>query len=285
MYVEVTDDEEGGGMFEIAVAVTAGVRGGLELGKRGVFYDLDGKEWNARVVDIVENPISFLEAVQAPFIKVKRFLAEKAEAFAGARSRSLEDAATRVTDDLQKGKVSEKAESASVSTGGLRDVLLGGGLAFAAIGSTLAYVMSTLAEISLIKAGTTLLVIVSVVALFTIIAGWSKLRHRDMSALLEAAGWSVNFRMYMTHQLGDLFTRTPGLPKGARKNRHDLVRRFLRRTGSRRLNWTRIVILVVVLAAAGFFALMVYSEGDWSAKLQWLLPGSANQASSRAGSG
>lgn len=271
MYVEITDDARDGERFEIAVAVTAGVKGGIELGKRGVFYDLDGKEWNARVVDIIENPISLREAIQAPFIKVKRFLAEKAEAFVGTRARSLEDAATQITGDIEKGEVTEKTQKpVSAPTGGLRDVLLGGGIAFAAIGSTLAYLMNTMAEINLINAGTTLLVIISVVVLFTTLSGWSRLRHRDMSALLEAAGWSVNFRMYMTHQLGQLFTRTPGLPKGAKKDRHDLVRRFLGRSRFRTLSWTGLVILAVALGAVAFFALGVDLEDAWSAILLWL---------------
>jgi len=275
MYVEITDDKKDGEMFEIAVAVTAGVKGGIELGKRGIFYDLDNREWNARVVDIVENPISLREAILAPFVKMKRFLSEKADAFVGTRVRSLEDATTHVIDDPQKSKTPEKAEKPvvldSARTSGLRDVLLGGGIAFAAIGSSLAYAMNTLAEISLIKASTTLLVVVLVVICFTTIAGWSKLRHRDMGALLEAAGWSVNFRMYMTHQLGNLFTRTPGFPKGAKKDRHDMVRRFLRQRHRRKLGWTKILILSIAFGVVVLFALMWGFEIDWKTMLLRLI--------------
>ena len=66
----------------------------------------------------------------------------------------------------------------------MRDLLLGGGIAFAAIGSSLAYVISTLSEISLLRVGITLMSLVLVVALFSALAGWNKLRKRDMSALL-----------------------------------------------------------------------------------------------------
>ena len=88
------------------------------------------------------------------------------------------------------------------------------------------------------------------VALFSALSGWNKLRRRDMSALLEACGWSVNFRMYMTRRLGYLFSRTPHLPEGARKERRDLVTLFLRQTGHGAFRWTRTRVGLVSLLAA-----------------------------------
>jgi hypothetical protein len=91
---------------------------------------------------------------------------------------------------------------------------------------------------------------VLVVALFSGLSGWNKLRRRDMSALLEACGWAVNFRMYMTPGLGYLFSHTPNLPEGARRERRDLVTLFLRQTGYRTSRWTRVgraFLLVAVL--------------------------------------
>ena len=42
----------------IAAAVTAGVRGGISIGKRGIFYDRDNQEWDATIVDLIVQPIS-----------------------------------------------------------------------------------------------------------------------------------------------------------------------------------------------------------------------------------
>jgi hypothetical protein len=68
-----------------------------------------------------------------------------------------------------------------------------------------------------------------------------------MSALLEACGWAVNFRMYMTRRLGHLFSHTPHLPEGARKERRDLVTLFLRqRYGAFR--WTRVGLISLMAA-------------------------------------
>ena len=70
-----------------------------------------------------------------------------------------------------------------------------------------------------------------------------------MSALLEACGWAVNSRMYMTKRLGYLFSHTPNLPKGARKERRDLVTLFVRETGYGAFRWTRTRVGLVSLLA------------------------------------
>ncbi len=137
----------------------------------------------------------------------------------------------------------------------MRDMLLVGGIAFAAVGSSLVYLIKTLSDISLLKAGLALLSLVLVVALFSALSGWNKLRKREMSDLLEACGWAVNFRMYMTRRLGYLFSHTPHLPEGARKEHRDLVTLFLRQTGYAAFRWTR-VGLVSLLAALLTVALL-----------------------------
>ena len=246
VYAEITVSQEQGRSFEIAAALTAGGQGAIEIGKRGIFYDLQGKEWDARVVDMVENPISLWEAIKSPFVKTQRLLSEKVEAFAGTRAGALEKATTEITTKMEKGESLQQpaqvpsAGAAPPSGSGMRDMLLFGGIAFAAVGSSLVYLIKTLTDIGLLNAGLALVSLVLVVILFSALSGWSKLRKRDMSALLEACGWAVNFRMYMTRGLGYLFSHTPNLPEGARKERRDLVTLFLRQTGYRTSRWTRV---------------------------------------------
>ena len=255
VYAEITVSSEQGRSFEIAAALTAGGQGAIEIGKRGIFYDLQGKEWDARVVDVVENPISLWEAIKSPFVKTQRLLSEKVEAFAGTRAGYLEKATTEITTKMEKGESLQQpvpvpsAGVAPPSSSGVRDLLLVGGIAFAAVGSSLVYLIKTLSQIPLLKAGLALVGLVLVVILFSALSGWSKLRKRDMSALLEACGWAVNFRMYMTRRLGHLFSHTPHLPEGARKERRDLVTLFLRqRHGAFR--WTRTRVGLISLLAA-----------------------------------
>ena len=245
-YAEITVPEEQGRSFEIAAALTGGGQGAIEIGKRGIFYDLQGKEWDARVMDMVENPISLAEAIKSPFVKAKKLLSGKVEAFVGSRAGDLEKSTSEITTKMEKGESFQQAAevptagAAPPSDSGMRDMVLAGGIAFAAVGSSLVYLLNTLSQISLLNAGLALLSMVLVVAVFSGLSGWNKLRRRDMSALLEACGWAVNFRMYMTRGLGYLFSHTPNLPEGARKERRDLVTLFLRQTGYRTSRWTRV---------------------------------------------
>jgi len=255
VYAEIRMAQEQGRTFEIAAALTSGGQGAIEIGKRGIFYDLQGKEWDARVVDMLKNPISLAEAIKSPFVKAKKLLSEKVEAFVGTRVGDLEKATTEITTKMEKGDPLQQpaevpsAAAAPPSGSGMRDVMLVGGIAFAAVGSSLVYLLNTLSQISPLKAGVTLVSLVLVVALFSALSGWSKLRRRDMSALLEACGWAVNSRMYMTRRLGYLFSHTPNLPKGARKERRDLVTLFVRETGYGAFRWTRTRVGLVSLLA------------------------------------
>ena len=79
--------------------------------------------------------------------------------------------------------------------------------------------------------------------------GYLKLRARDMSAMLEAAGWAVNFRMKLTRRLGRLFTRRPGLPKDAVREHRDLLEVFSKQIGETSFSWRRAVIFTIGLLA------------------------------------
>ena len=267
VYAEIILPQEQGRSFEIAAALTGGSQGVIEIGKRGIFYDLQGKEWDARVVDMVDNPISLGEAIKSPFVKAKKLLSEKVEAFVGTRAGALEKTTTEIATKMEKGESLQQpaqvpsAGAAPPSSSGMRDLVLAGGIAFAAVGSSLVYLIKTLSQIDPLNAALALLALLLVVALFSALSGWNKLRRRDMSALLEACGWAVNSRMYMTRRLGYLFSRTPHLPEGARKERRDLVTLFLRQTGHGAFRWTR-VGLVSLLAALLTVALLSMLWGN-----------------------
>ena len=76
--------------FELVVAVTSGQRGGIAAGKRGVFFDIEEREWDARILEVVENPISLWEAVKAPFQRIAGLAAKKVERIAAKQTESIE---------------------------------------------------------------------------------------------------------------------------------------------------------------------------------------------------
>jgi len=233
LYVEVTGRQDKDIKFEIVAPVTSGSAEGLCIGKRGIFYTVDGREWDAEVVDIVMNPISVWESVKAPFQKFADFIKKQIE---------------KITKSSEEKLVS--TPSSPNASGAARDLLLGGGIAIAALGSSFAYITKALSEVNPTKVLIALLGLAMVVLLPCIFAGFVKIRKRDMSGLLEASGWAVNVRMRINTTMGRLFTHTPPLPKEAFKERRDTIAKFVkefRTHTSQSIRPTTFVLVVIFL--------------------------------------
>jgi len=250
VYASITERDGKPAVYEVVTPVTSGDRGRLRVGKRGLFIDRAGKEWDATVVDILENPVSLSEAVRAPFRRASAFVNKRIEELAARTQESSEKAGTaRLADTVDHGLPAgpPPAEAAAVKKAdgiGMRDLMLGGGIAFAALGSALAYVVSALAKVEALNVIAALSSIVVAVAALSAFLAWLKLRRRDMAPLLEANGWALNAHMGVTARLGHVFTRIPALPAEAVFERVDA----LVLPGGTRPTRRRILLALLVLA-------------------------------------
>jgi hypothetical protein len=95
-------------------------------------------------------------------------------------------------------------------------MLIGGSVAFAAIGTAVAYITNTLTKLTWWQFLAGFGGVVGLVLLPATVLAFIKLRRRDLSAIIEASGWAVNARMRLTHRLGRAFTIRPDYPKGSR---------------------------------------------------------------------
>jgi len=66
IYAEISGGD-GGRLYEVAVPVTWGGKGNLQVGSLGLFVDRQGRELNARLVEVVENPIRVWPVLALPF--------------------------------------------------------------------------------------------------------------------------------------------------------------------------------------------------------------------------
>jgi len=228
LYVEVALPD-GSGTYEVAVPVTSGGEGNLCVGKRGVFYDVAGRECDARVVAVIDNPVSLREAMVSPLRRLGKLLTGKIESITTEAEKKLDMQASGAMDQVAPTAAGAKPAkpapkpSSAMSTGGL---LVGAGVATAALGSAVAYITKTLADTSVLAILVGVLVAVLLVMLPTSIIGALKLRKRDISAILEGSGWGINARMRLTRAQGKFFTRRPPYPKGAvgvRRGRRGLI--------------------------------------------------------------
>ncbi|MFH1731742.1 MAG: hypothetical protein ABIF82_08840 [Planctomycetota bacterium] len=234
LYVEVVPAGEGRPKYEAAVPVTSGGKGNLCVGKRGVFEDVDRVLHDAKVVQIIENPISVTEALASPFQRLGGLVTSKIGGLTAEAEKKLDAAGTSTLAAVTAApkEPAATAAPAAASGPGAGNLLMGGSIAVAALGSAAAFITKTLAGLKwytviggLVGAVLAVMVPISIVALM-------KLRRRDLSAILEGSGWAINARMRLTMSQARFFTRRPRYPVGA--------------VGVYRPAWPLLVVIVVV---------------------------------------
>ncbi len=215
LYIEIAprDNQK---HFEVAVPVTSGGGGNLYIGKRGVFYDIYGNECDAKVVAIIENPISFGEALLSPFRRIGKLMTGKLESLTTAAEKKL-DAKTTVVMDKVATKPSQpqtvQKERSGIHTA---SAVMGAGVAVAALGSAVAYITKTLASVNPLTIVAGVLGAILIVMLPMSIVAFLKLRKRNLSAILEGSGWGINAKMRLTRKQAHFFTERPRYPKGSK---------------------------------------------------------------------
>lgn len=255
VYAAVTEkDTPGGATFEVVAPLTNGERGRLRAGKRGLFVDNDGKEWDAVIVEVVENPISLREAFKAPFRRIQDFVHKKVEDLASSHLKMAETHAAEGAAPPAAAPVVPVAAAAAAggATGaaagagqGIQNMVLIGGLVATGLTAALGYVISILQNIHFFKTMFALGGLVLLIGGLSSFLGWLKLRKRDMSLILEANGWALNVPMKVTRRVGGLFAYHPRLPKGAKLQRIPVggSRRFWRIFG---------VVFLLLLVLLGY---------------------------------
>lgn len=201
--------------MKIAVAVTSGDMRNLFIGKSGVFFTGDGETWDAKIFDLIQQPVSVSEALREPFYRFAGFLRKQADKFFTARSKNYEDAlAKNIQSKAGAAAPVFPAPDASRQTPAFSGsmLLMGGGIGIAAIGSAFAFMIRALQGISV---STVLAVFFGILLVFggpMILISLIKLFHRNLSRFFEANGCVVNPQMRLSLRMGRIFTYTPKMP-------------------------------------------------------------------------
>ena len=224
LYVQVMA-KEGGEHYEVAVPVTGGRSGHLAVGKRGVFYDVEGREFDAVVTQVVRQPVSLWEAMLMPFARIGHFITSKIEGLSAAGEKSLDAQLEKVVP--VPAVPAPGTPGAAVPVGqvaGPAGFIAAVGLTVAAIGSSLAFIVTQAKSLTLVDIITAASLIATGVMVPSGLLGWLKLRKRNLALLLEGSGWALNDRLGLTPKLASLITRRPRRPKSAKVDRTDVLR-------------------------------------------------------------
>lgn len=252
LYVQVSP-REGGESYEVAVPVTRGRSGELAVGKRGIFQDVEGRELDAVVTHVVSQPVSIWEAMTQPFARVGSFISSKFESLAGSSDKAMDESIAKAHERA----TAAPAEPAPAPAGNTAGLVAAGGVAFAAVGSSLAFILSQLKSLTLLELITAGLLLVSAVMLPAGLLGWWRLRRRNLALLLEGSGWALNDRLLLTRDLAALLTRKPRLPRHATVDRADQARawrRSLHTSDEQEQSsvWVRVGLILLVLGVVAW---------------------------------
>ncbi|MDO8958375.1 MAG: hypothetical protein Q7U85_01430 [Rhodocyclaceae bacterium] len=216
------DCARGAEKLSIAAAFTAGDSDQLMVGRNGVFYDRQGRDWNATITKIVDHPISLRQAFWSPYKKLARLVSEQLQKLAASKAGAVDGKLAGVASAV--GKAAEtptKPPAAPFDVGKFAGIFAAIGLAVGAIGTAIAAMVTGLLglkfwQLPLALAG--LLLLISGPAM---LVAWFKLRARNLGPLLDANGWAVNARARINIPFGTSLTQLAALPKGAENSLTD----------------------------------------------------------------
>lgn len=209
---------------QVCAVVTAGRVEGLYAGRNGVFFDRDGKDWDAVITKVVEAEVSLVEAFWSPWRKLGESVTGLVKKYFGDRDAAV------------KAKVAQPAAAGVAKDGGaaMASSVAAIGIGIGMMGAAMASLMALVAKLTVLQLLGSVVGLVLVVSLPSVVLTWFKLRQRDLGAILNACGWAVNRPLRFSMRRAADFTKCA-------------------RTGSPVL-WVLLgVALVVAIAAASWY--------------------------------
>lgn len=217
IYFKATSKVLGKSMDAVAV-MTDGDIFDLRPGKNGIFYDLQGNNWDAVITKVVDNPVSISQAFWAPYRKAWEFCV-------GIINKSAADKDAKINADLQA-----KVKTAAATTPGAADaaktdkpqafdIAKFAGI-FAALGMAIGYIGTVVTTIAAgVQSTPPLDLILILLGLMLVISGpscfiaWTKLRKRNLGPILNANGWAINSKVLVNILFGGKLTTVAKYPK------------------------------------------------------------------------
>ncbi|MDA8100443.1 MAG: hypothetical protein M0042_12555 [Nitrospiraceae bacterium] len=229
----------------IVAAVTAGDSANLLAGRNGLFYDAAGRDWDATVVHVIENPINIRQAALSPYRRAARFIGEQVQKFAAAKEKGVADHTAAGVEGAVKDADKGKAPTAPFDVGKFAGIFAAIGLAVGAIGTAIATIVGGFLGLAWWKMPIAVAGLALAVSGPSMIIAWFKLRGRTLAPILDANGWAVNTKAHISLLFGNVLTNTAKLPPGTERSLQDPF-------SKRAFPW-KLVLLLILLLAAGIW--------------------------------
>jgi len=253
----------GGEKTTIAAAFTAGDVDNLFVGRNGVFVDRKGRDWQATITKVIDNPISIRQAFWAPYKKMVRSIEErvaKKAAAAAEQAQARLDAAGAKAAEIARAegpaKPDEPAKPPAVAAAtavveeSKKGIDIGTVAALGvAVGGIAAVITAIMAGVFGLGRWAPLGIVAIMLAISapSMLLAFMKLRRRNLGPLLDANGWAINALTRINVPFGTALTDRATLPVGAQRDLTDPY-------AEKGRPWKTYIVLVILLSlAAGWY--------------------------------
>ncbi len=234
----------GSAPMTIAACFTQGDSDYLFTGRHGIFYDRQGRDWDAVITSIVDNPISIKQSFWSPYKKFIRMIEEqiaKRAAAAEAASNSKLAGAADTAVNVDKAKPVDPAKKIDVGA------VAALGVAFGALTTAFGYFLGFFQSLPAWQVPLIFLAVMLLISLPSMMIAWLKLRQRTLGPILDANGWAINGRVKINIPFGTALTSMATLPPGAKRSLDDP---YEDKEAAKHRRQT--VLLVILVLLAGF---------------------------------
>ena len=249
IYCACTSKSKGETMNIVAVMTSGSIRN-LRPGVNGVFYDRDGKDWDAVITKVVDNPISVRQAFWSPYRKFGKFISDKIGKSAEEKDAKGMETMTKISDSATnkpKDGVKEATKAAPFDVGRFAGIAAMVTMAIAAVGGVLTLIYNALKGLVWWKWIVLIAVLMIVISGPACFIAWRKLRKRNLGPVLNANGWAVNSAVLVNILFGKALTSVARYPKIHPADPYSMRAPLWKRI----LRW--LIFLLVVAFAAGYF--------------------------------
>jgi hypothetical protein len=207
-YLAYLDCTRKGGAEKLSVVAifSQGDDDNLMVGRNGLFYDRQWRDYDATITKIVSNPVSMRQAFWTPYKKVARVIEEhvvkRASNANAAANAQLSTAATTPAAPSAKNWFDLSVVA----------------LASVALGTLAAAFVSFLAFLGKLAAWEIPLLVIGILLIISgpsMLLAYMKLRQRNLGPILDANGWAINARAKINVPFGARLTGIAKLPPGS----------------------------------------------------------------------
>ena len=202
-----------GEKMQIVAAMTVGDIRNLKVGKNALFYDRQGRDWEAEVVKIIDNPISIGQAFWSPYRKLGEWVSGLiTKSAAEKEKKSFADMTAKLQTPPAAGQAAQPVPFDIAKFAGIFAAI---GMAVGALGTFLTSLLSEVgkfAENGWWAIPTLIIGILLAISGPSMILAWMKLRKRNLAPLLNANGWAINADAIVSVLFGNTLTDQAQFP-------------------------------------------------------------------------